>query len=192
MSRAVHRSQKRRTAFVVELDSQSALLPALRTGQSVGPTNLLPAAQDGAPQTASQRCALAILLGHSDTLASASAWNESRRSVLLQKRARPLPHMPIAVPGAAPVERSAEQLSTTTEDAEALHATRGASTTAPSNCCRGASIQRTESGPKGSLRQTKLRTIITRDRKDKRWRGPGLFRGSKFPRAAPRICCKRS
>ena len=98
------------------------------------------------------RCALA----RCDTSASASAWNESRQPVLLQKRARPPPHMPIAVPGAAPVERSAEQPSTTTEDAGALHATRGASTTAPSNCCRGASIQRTESGPKGSLRQTKL------------------------------------
>ena len=40
--------------------------------------------------------------------------------------------MLIAVPGAAPVERSAEQPSTTTEDAGALHKTRGASMTFPS------------------------------------------------------------
>ena len=110
-------------------------------------------------QTAPQRCAPAMLLEHCDTLVSSGLLRTSVGDPYYVRSARGRRPMLIAVPGAAPVERSAEQPSTTTEDAGALHATRGASLTAPSNYCGGASTQRTESGPKGSFGQTKLRSI---------------------------------
>ena len=146
---------KRRTAFVVELDSQSALLPVLRGWRERRPTSLLPA-QHCAPADGATAMRARDALEDCDTLVSSGLLRTSLGDPYYVRSARGRRPMLIAVPGAAPVERSAEQPSTTTEDAGALHATRGASLTAPSNYCGGASTQRTESGPKGSFGQTKL------------------------------------
>ena len=83
-------------------------------------------------QTAPQRCAPAMLLEHCDTLVSSGLLRTSVGNPYYVRSARGRRPMLIAVPGAAPVERSAEQPSTTTEDAGALHKTRGASMTFPS------------------------------------------------------------
>ena len=91
LSRAVQ-SQKRRTAVVVELDSQPALLPGLRGWRERRPTSVLPCT---ALCTSSllQRCAPAMLLEHCDTLVSSGLLRTSvGESVLRQKRARPPPH----------------------------------------------------------------------------------------------------
>ena len=146
---------KTRAVLLVELASQPALLPALRGWRERRPTSLLPCTIVH-QQTAPQRCAPAMLLEHCDTLVSSGLLRTSVGDPYYVRSARGRPPMLTAVPGAAPVERSAEQPSTTTEDAGALHATRGASMTAPSNYCGRASTQRTESGPKGSFGQTKL------------------------------------
>ena len=83
-------------------------------------------------QTAPQRCAPAMLLEHCNTLVSSGLLRTSVGNPYYVRSARGRRPMLIAVPGAAPVERSAEQPSTTTEDARALHETRGASMTFPS------------------------------------------------------------
>ena len=73
-----------------------------------------------------------------------------------------------AVAGAAPVERPAEQPSTATEDAGAPLAKNAASTAAPSNYCRGASTQRTDSGPprQGAISASRCVEAPSRHRRD--------------------------
>ena len=73
-----------------------------------------------------------MLLEHCNTLVSSGLLRTSVGNPYYVRSARGRRPMLIAVPGAAPVERSAEQPSTTTEDAGALHETRGASMTFPS------------------------------------------------------------
>ena len=80
-------------------------------------------------QTAPQRCAPAMLLEHCDTLVSSGLLRTSVGDPYYVRSARGRRPMLIAVPGAAPVERSAEQPSTTTEDAGAPLAKNAAPTT---------------------------------------------------------------
>ena len=129
MSRAVQRSQKRRTAVVVELDSQPALLPALRGWRERRPTSVLPCT---ALCTSRRRHSDARPRCFSKTVThwyQAVCLERVSANPYYVRSARGRRSVPIAVPGAAPVERPAEQPSSTTEDAGAPLAKNAASTT---------------------------------------------------------------
>ncbi len=110
---------KTRAVLVVELASQPALLPALRGWRERRPTSLLPCT---ALCTSRRRHSDARPRCFSNTVThwyQAVCLERVSANPYYVRSARGRRSVPIAVPGAAPVERPAEQPSTTTEDAGA-------------------------------------------------------------------------
>ena len=130
MPRAVSGPKSDARLLAVELDSQSALLPALRGWRERRPTSLLCmqhcAPADGATASDARPQCFSNTVTHWYQAVCLERVSANPYYVRSARGRRP---MLIAVPGAAPVERSAEQPTTTTEDAGAPLAKNAASTT---------------------------------------------------------------
>ena len=186
MSRAVQRSQKRRTAVVVELASQPALLPpALRGWRERRPTSLLPCT---ALCTSRRR--------HSDARprcfsTAVTHWYQ----VVCLERVSAIRTTSEARAAAAPYARASAwrrscrvlRRATVDDDGGRGNTARNARrvVTAPSTTVAERLLRERRAGPKEAVDKQSSEALVACVRKNKRWRGPGLFEGDLVPCVAP-------
>ena len=184
LSRAVQ-SQKRRTAVVVELDSQPALLPGLRGWRERRPTSLLPCT---ALCTSRRR--------HSDARprcfsTAVTHWYQ----VVCLERVSAIRTTSEARAAAAPYARASAwrrscrvlRRATVDDDGGRGNTARNARrvVTAPSTTVAERLLRERRAGPKVALDQQSFEVLVAWARKNKRWRGPGLVEGDLVPRVGP-------